>query len=157
MYLAYTLALVLALVLALPYWLVQMMRAGKYRAGLASRFGRVPAILRPTTGQENCIWVHAVSVGEVLAVVGLVQRIQKKFPGWRLCVSTTTLAGQKLACERFAPENVFYFPLDLPWAVKAYIRRLRPRLIVIAETEFWPNFLHHAHAAGSRIAIVNAR
>src|SRR5206468_755459 len=54
-------------------------------------------------------------------------------------------------------ENVFYFPLDLPWAVRAYIRHLRPRLIVIAETEFWPNFLHAAHESGSRIAIVNAR
>src|SRR4051794_6222425 len=111
MYLAYTLALMLALVLALPYWLVQMLRAGKYRVGLAARFGHVPASLKATGRQEDCIWVHAVSVGEVLAVVGLVERLKERFPAWRVCVSTTTLAGQKLAGERFGLENVFYFPL----------------------------------------------
>ncbi len=72
-------------------------------------------------------------------------------------VSTTTDTGQKLARERFGDSNVFYFPLDLSWAVRAYLRALRPKLLVLAESEFWPNLLHQAHHQGVPVAVVNAR
>ena len=157
MYFAYSFLLGLALIITLPWWLVQMLRAGKYRAGLAERLGGVPARLQATSDSENCIWVHAVSVGEVLAVSGLLATLRDKFPGWRIVISTTTLTGQKLARERYGEENVFYLPLDFGFALAPFLARLRPRMLVLAETEFWPNLLGLVRRSGAKIAVVNGR
>ena len=126
--------------------------------------GSVPARLmataagaQPHSGTTRVIWVHAVSVGEVLAVSGLVEQMRRNFPGHRVVVSTTTDTGQELARQRFGEANVFYFPMDFGFAIAPYLRALRPELVVLVETEFWPNFLRLAHAAGARIAVVNAR
>ena len=154
MYFLYSLLLGLAVVLASPWWLARMLVQGKYRAGLGERLGRVPARLGPAAG---CIWVHAVSVGEVLAVSGLVAGLRARFPERRLLVSTTTGTGQKLARERFGEYNVFYYPLDFGFAIRRCLRALRPSLVVLAESEFWPNFLRLACRSGARIAVVNAR
>jgi 3-deoxy-D-manno-octulosonic-acid transferase len=154
MYLLYSVLLGVALVLTAPWWLVRMMTQGKYRAGLGERLGRVPKRLGPAQG---CIWVHAVSVGEVLAVSGLVAGLRARFPDRRVLVSTTTDTGQRLARERFGAENVFYYPADFGFAIGPYSRALQPSLIVLAESEFWPNFLRLARRSGARIAVVNAR
>lgn len=156
MYAAYSLLLLAALVLSAPWWLWQMLRHGKYRAGWSERLGRVPDRLFEH-GSVNTIWVHAVSVGEVLAVTQLVSELKAQLPDWRMVVSTTTDTGQKLARERFGRHDVFYAPLDLPWAVEAYFKALRPKLLVLAESEFWPNLLQRAHASGAAVAVVNAR
>jgi 3-deoxy-D-manno-octulosonic-acid transferase len=154
MYFLYSVLLGLAVVLAAPWWLARLLAQGKYRAGLGERLGRVPARLGSAQG---CIWVHAVSVGEVLAVSGLVAGLRARFPERRVLVSTTTDTGQKLARERFGAENVFYYPADFAFAIRPYLRALRPSLVVLAESEFWPNFLRLARRAGARIAVVNAR
>ncbi len=156
MYFFYSALAAAALVLSSPVWLLRMLRHGKYRAGLGERFGRVPQRLRDSQ-QLPAIWVHAVSVGEVLAVAGLISQLQRRAGAYRIVVSTTTAAGQKLARDRFGPANVFYFPLDFAFAIRPYLRALRPELMVIAETEFWPNFLRLAHGSGARVAVVNAR
>jgi 3-deoxy-D-manno-octulosonic-acid transferase len=135
---------------------LQSLRHGKYRAGLRERWGRVPERLLEEPSRR-AIWVHAVSVGEVLAVADLVADLRRRFPQYRVLVSTTTDAGQKLARTRFGGNNVFYFPLDFEFAIRPYSRALRPVLVVIAETEFWPNFLRLAHESGARVAVVNAR
>ena len=156
MYLLYSALLAAAIVLAVPFWLWQMLRHGKYRTGFGERWGRVPQrILKEPF--EAVIWIHAVSVGEVLAVSGLVERLHRQFPGYRLMVSTTTDTGQKLARQRFGEQNVFYFPLDFAFAIRPYLKILKPRLVIMAETEFWPNFLRLSHASGARVAVVNAR
>jgi len=142
---------------ALPYWLFQMVRHGKYRKGFGARLGRVPARLRLAEKDEATVWIHAVSVGEVLAVAGLVEELGRRLPRHRIFISTTTDTGQALARKRFGEERVFYFPMDFGFAIRPYLRALRPQLVVLAETEFWPNFLGLAHAAGARIAVVNAR
>jgi len=103
------------------------------------------------------MWVHAVSVGEVLAVSGLIEELRRHYPEHRIVITTTTDSGQALARKRFGEENVFYFPMDFAFAILPYLRALQPQLVIIAETEFWPNFLHLAHASGAAIAIVNAR
>jgi 3-deoxy-D-manno-octulosonic-acid transferase len=156
MYALYSVLLALFLLLTLPYWLVQMMRHGKYRAGLRQRFGAVPAYLK-FDANEEIIWVHAVSVGEVVAASGVILQLREKFRSHRVVISTTTKTGQKLAAQRFGAENVFYFPLDFGFAVRPYLDALRPKLIVIAETEFWPNFLRLAKRNSARIAVVNCR
>jgi 3-deoxy-D-manno-octulosonic-acid transferase len=156
MYALYSALLAFFLVLTLPYWLLQMMRHGKYRAGLRRRFGAVPPNLIGG-GDKPAIWVHAVSVGEVVASSGVVKALQQKFPSHRVVISTTTSTGQKLAAQRFGAENVFYFPLDFAFAIRPYLDVLRPELVVVAETEFWPNFLRLAKRGGARIAVINCR
>jgi 3-deoxy-D-manno-octulosonic-acid transferase len=137
----YSVALAVGMVASLPYWLFQMVRHGKYRKGLTERLGRVPMRLRLPGQQESVIWVHAVSVGEVFAVAGLVEELQRRFPQHRIFISTTTDTGQALARQRFGEASVFYFPMDFAFAVRPYLRALRPEMVVIAETEFWPNVM----------------
>jgi 3-deoxy-D-manno-octulosonic-acid transferase len=155
MHLIYSAILAAALLLSLPYWLWQMALYSKYRDGLRQKLGHVPSHL--TRDSKPAIWIHAVSVGEVLAVSRLAKELQSEFPEYRVVISTTTPTGQKLARQHFGNDNVFYFPLDLGFAIRPYIEALHLRLIVIAETEFWPNFLHLAKASGANIAVVNAR
>jgi 3-deoxy-D-manno-octulosonic-acid transferase len=155
MYLIYSTLLALALLLGSPYWIFEALRHGKYRKGLWERLGRVPPRLGDSS--RRSIWVHAVSVGEVLAVSELVRALRREFPEYRVVVSTTTDTGQKLAASRFGAENVFYFPFDFAFAVRRWLAALRPRLIVIAETEFWPNFLRLSRDASARVVVVNAR
>jgi 3-deoxy-D-manno-octulosonic-acid transferase len=154
-YFVYTLLLGCAMVLATPWWLLQMARHAKYRAGLAQRLGAVPAYLKDV--RQPVIWIHAVSVGEVLAVSTLVQRLRERHPDYRIVVSTTTATGNKLARERFGAENAFFFPLDFGFAIRPYLRALRPKVVILAETEFWPNFVRLGHAFGAKMAVVNAR
>ena len=155
-YLFYSLALALAMLFSLPFWLYQILRHGKYWRGFSERTGKVPEKLKSGSGRP-VTWIHAVSVGEVLAVAGLVGRIRRQFPQWRVVVSTTTDSGQDLARKRFGEENVFYFPMDFAFAIRPYMRALRPELVVLAETEFWPNFLRLARGSGAAVAVVNAR
>src|SRR5580693_951453 len=156
MYALYSALLAFFLLLTLPYWLLQMMRHGKYRAGLRQRFGAVPPALAARDAKP-AIWVHAVSVGEVVASSTVIETLRQKFPSHRVLISTTTSTGQKLAGQRFGAENVFYFPLDFAFAIRPYLDVLRPELVVVAETEFWPNFLRLAKRSGARITVINCR
>ncbi len=118
--------------------------------------GQVPSRILKQPAQ-SVIWVHAVSVGEVLVVSGLIEKLRQRFPSNRIVISTATDTGQKLAQERFGAEDVFYFPLDFAFAIRSYLQALKPRLVIMAETEFWPNFLRLVHVNGARVAVVNAR
>jgi 3-deoxy-D-manno-octulosonic-acid transferase len=152
----YNLALLTALVAGAPWWLWRMATTLKYREGLGERLGRVRERLHTAYGKP-IIWLHAVSVGEVLAVSRLVQEIDAAFPGYRLLISTTTRTGQELARTRFGADRVFYCPLDLTWAVRAYLNALKPRMLILAETEFWPNLLNGCFRRNIPVAVVNAR
>jgi 3-deoxy-D-manno-octulosonic-acid transferase len=156
MYFFYSLLLGLAALISSPWWLLQMARMGKYRAGFRERIGAVPGRLK-TQADAPTIWIHAVSVGEVLAVSQLVSEFTKRQPEWQVVVSTTTSTGQALARQRFGEARVFYMPLDFRFAVRPYLKALRPRMLVLAETEFWPNLLHLAKLSGAAVAVVNAR
>ena len=154
MFLFYNLLLACAALLSLPWWLFQM-RLPKYRAGLKERLGQVPERLKGD--QTGSIWVHAVSVGEVLAVSQLIAELQKKYPDRKIFISTTTATGQNLARQRFGEDHVFFMPLDFSFAVRPYLNALKPQLLILAETEFWPNLLHLAGRRGIALATVNAR
>lgn len=153
----YSVALSLVLILGSPYWLIRMAASGKYREGLWERLGFVPKRLLTGLKNERVIWVHAVSVGELLAAARMIEDLQKKLPGWRIVVSTTTRTGQALARQRFGGENVFYFPLDFAFAVRAYLRALQPQMLVLMETEFWPRLLVECRSERIPVAVVNAR
>ncbi len=83
--------------------------------------------------------------------------LDRAFPQFRLLISTTTRTGQDLARQRFGADRVFYCPLDLPWAVRAYLNALQPRMLILAETEFWPNLLSGCFRRNIPVAVVNAR
>src|ERR1700743_3805600 len=104
----YTCVLFVALVLGLPYWLLAMATNGKYREGLSERLGWAPGRLREGDPRKT-IWVHAVSVGEVLAASRLVNELSACAPQYRVLLSTTTRTGQRLARERTSETRAFYF------------------------------------------------
>ena len=161
----YNLALLGALLAGSPWWLWRMATTQKYREGMAERLGRVPKRIRDRDRADRdrreqdlpVIWLHAVSVGEILAIGRLVAELDRGFRRHRVMISTTTRTGQALARERFGAGRVFYCPLDLPWAVRAYLNALRPRLLILAETEFWPNLLSGCFRRQIPVAVVNAR
>jgi len=87
----------------------------------------------------------------------LLEELQRRLPQHKIFISTTTDTGQSLARKRFGDDLVFYFPMDFAFAIRPFLRALRPQLVVIAETEFWPNFIRLIHASTARVAVVNAR
>lgn len=154
----YSALLMAVLVVGAPYWLVRMATSGRYRAGLGQRLGRVSAELCAAVAGRQVVWVHAVSVGEVLAATRLVAELEAALgAGWAIVVSTTTATGQALARERFEAGRVFFYPLDFAWAVRAYLRALQPKMLVLMESELWPRMLVECGRAGIPVAVVNAR
>lgn len=153
----YSALLAAVLVVGAPYFLVRMVTSGRYRAGLAGRLGRVPAGLREAVAGKGVVWVHAVSVGEVMAATALVRELRAALPEWVVVVSTTTATGQRLAKERFAGVPVFYLPLDFKFAVRRYLEALRPRMVVLMESELWPRLMMESEREGVALAVVNAR
>ena len=105
------------------------------------------------------IWVHALSVGEVLAAFPLVQAIQTRFPKRPLILSASTQTGYQIAVQRFSSmaAGIVYFPYDLPFCVKTISNRIDPALMIIIETDIWPNFLHFMQARNIPVMLVNAR
>jgi 3-deoxy-D-manno-octulosonic-acid transferase len=155
----YNLAFLLVLAVTSPLWLWRKSAGEKNREGLPERLGRVPhhLAIRRADRSLPVIWLHAVSVGEVLAISYLVSEFDWAFPGYRLLISTTTETGNALARERFGADRVFYCPLDLPWATSAYLKALNPRMMVLVETEFWPNLLAGCFDRKIPVVVVNAR
>jgi 3-deoxy-D-manno-octulosonic-acid transferase len=145
----------LLVILAASPWLAyQAVRKGKYREGYAEKLlGHVPR----RTSRRTCIWLHAVSVGEVNLLAPLVDQITRNRPDWECVVSTTTKTGMALARKKYPQLTVFYCPLDFSWAVRTAMRRIRPSALVLAELELWPNLVRAAREAGARVAVVNGR
>ncbi len=153
----YSFAWVVALVFSAPWWMWKIATADKYREGFWERLGRVPKRLFAANDGRPVIWIHAVSVGEVIAITGLVRELRARAAGYRVVVSTTTRTGQAVARERFGEGDVFYYPVDFAFAVRAYLNVFRPKLLILAETEFWPRMLFECASYGVSVAVVNAR
>jgi 3-deoxy-D-manno-octulosonic-acid transferase/tetraacyldisaccharide-1-P 4'-kinase len=156
-YVLYRVAQTAAFPLLLLYLGGRVVRNRAYARGLGERFGLLPASLDGTLAAG--VWLHAVSVGEVLAARGVIRALKAAEPGLPVFVSTTTLAGRALAEQQLAPiaDGVFYAPLDYCFAVRAVLRRLRPACVVIMETEIWPNLYRESRRAGARLVVVNGR
>ena len=153
----YSALLLAVLVVGAPYWLVRMVTSGRYRAGLAGRLGRIPDGLRAAVAGREVVWIHAVSVGEVMAATQLIRELQAALPGWVIAVSTTTATGQRLAKERLPESPVFYFPLDFAFVIRRYLDALHPNLLILMESELWPNLIDQCASSGVPVAVVNAR
>lgn len=153
MRLLYTVLLTLMIPAVLLRLLFRSLRVPGYRRRISERFGRFRAPER-----WGGIWVHAVSVGEVQAIAPLVRQLMEAHPGVPVTLTTTTPTGSDRARALFA-DDVFhvYMPYDLPWAVKGFLRRVRPRVLVMVETEIWPNLLAACRRERVHSVLANAR
>jgi 3-deoxy-D-manno-octulosonic-acid transferase len=153
MYWIYSLGLCAFLAGALPGFLWQAIFRGKYRRGLAERFGSVAA----WSGTAAPVWLHAVSVGEAMAAAPLAREIVGRHPEIPLLVSTVTETGRGVAEQRLPAARFVFFPLDFGWAVGRALDRLRPRVVLLTETELWPNFLAACAGRGIPVVVINGR
>jgi len=149
----YTLGYTLFFLGMSPAYLWQAARHGKYRRGLGERLGKAA----PWQGEAAPIWLHTVSVGEAMAAAPLARELKRRAPARPLLVSTVTETGRAVAEQRLPAERYVFFPLDFPWAVAAALDRLAPRLVLLTETELWPNFLRACARRRVPVAVVNGR
>ena len=156
MYFLYSVLVLAFFVVVSPWFFYQAIRYKKYVASLGQRMGYLPVSFNMDA--EHSIWIHAVSVGEVLTARPLVRDLRARYPRLRIFLSTTTLAGQQLARRSATDADaVFYFPFDLNVFVRRTLNLVRPRLFIMMETEIWPNLLRECHRRGIKTAIVNGR
>lgn len=145
-----------------PVWaavLLQRYLSGKSRPGWRERWGHLSGAIASPTESRPRIWVHAVSAGEVVAAIPIVREIRSLLPDFEIVFSATTAAGMEMARQQAAAhvDELFYFPLDLPWVARAVVKRIDPRVFVSLESELWPNILHELKRHGARTVMVNGR
>ncbi len=159
MYFIYSLLMGLAALLLVPYWLVQGLRTGKYLSNLGQRLGfSFPSLAKLPEERPGATWIHAVSVGETLSGVILARRLKEAYPNRPMIVSTTTITGQALARERMPfADAVIYFPLDWGFCIRRAMEAVRPSLVLVLETEIWPNFLREAERRKIPVLFVSGR
>ncbi len=158
MYILYNLFLIVATVAFFPVILFKLITVPKYRAGLTQKLGRLrKGVLKVIKGTRP-IWVHAVSVGEVMAAHPLIRELKKKYPHRKLILSTVTVTGNYTARRRVPEADaVFYFPFDYPCIVRRVIQGINPAVVLVAETELWPNFFRELKRLGIPSALINGR
>jgi 3-deoxy-D-manno-octulosonic-acid transferase len=158
-YFVYSLLMGLAALLLLPYWLIQGLRHGKYLSNLSERLGfSFPSLSKLPADRAGAIWIHAVSVGEVLSGVALAKSLKQAYPERPLIVSTTTVTGQALARQRLPfADAIIYFPLDWAFCVRRALRAVQPAVVVVLETEIWPNYLREAGHRKIPVIFVSGR
>ena len=146
------------LMFALVAWPLLFVLPRRPYRGLRERFGAYPATLRDSLAGSRPIWVHAASVGEVRSAAPLLRRIKERWPERKLLLSTVTATGRQTGCDTLPHvDAVTYLPLDLPWLVSRSLRRLRPEVIIVLETEMWPNFIHAAHRLRIPLVVLSGR
>jgi len=157
-YFIYSFLLAIAALVLMPYWLVQGLRHGKYFSNLSERLGFSYPSLKQGTNRQGAILLHAVSVGEVLSGIALARRLKDAYPNRQLIISTTTITGNALARERIPfADAVIYFPLDWAFCVRRALNAIKPSLVIILETEIWPNFLRQARGRNIPVLFVSGR
>jgi 3-deoxy-D-manno-octulosonic-acid transferase len=156
MYALYSVLIVAFFAVMSPFLIYQAVRYRKYIGSFTQRLGYLPISFN-LDGDES-IWIHAVSVGEVLTARALLPALRERYPKLRLFLSTTTMTGQQIARNNLQyVDEVFYFPFDLGFIVNRTLQLVRPRLFIMMETEIWPNQLRACHRAGVKTMLVNGR
>lgn len=156
-YLLYNLALSSLFVVALPFVPLVFLLGNRYRAGLAQRFGFYPRRLRSLFAAERAVWIHAASVGEVRSVEPLVRELKSRAPRRKVLVSTFTATGNSIAAQIAGVDAAIFLPVDCVWAVRRALTIFNPSLLVIVETEIWPNLLRESHRRGVPTVLLSGR
>lgn len=153
----YNLFLIFLLILSSPVLVYKLVTDRRYRIGLSERSGFVPdAVLDSLTGKRP-IWFHAASVGEVNASVRFLEKIRERWPDRKLLVSTFTATGYQAAGEKLKADGVIFLPLDLPFIAGKVLKRVNPSILILMETELWPNLITKAGEMGVPVVLVNGR
>jgi 3-deoxy-D-manno-octulosonic-acid transferase len=157
-YSLYTTLLTLGLVLSSPYFALKILATHRYRRGLSQRLGISYKSVGERVGNEQPLWIHAASVGEVLGSLPIIEGIRQANPKLPILLSTMTATGNDIAKKR-APDTkaITFFPLDHPWAVRKAISLVNPRAFLMAETEIWPNFLMELGRRKIHVLLFNGR
>ncbi len=130
---------------------------GKWHPAFWMRLGIWPEALKNSLKHKNNLWIHAVSVGEILAVQGLIKELKARFPSHQVVVTTVTKTGYQLAAHKFKDEIVVYAPLDFNFSVEHYVHFIKPKIYISAETEIWPNLFRTLKDHHTKIVLVNGR
>jgi 3-deoxy-D-manno-octulosonic-acid transferase len=147
-------AYLLAVVAISPMAIYRVLRHGRYRAGWGNRFGHISR----RHPDKKCIWIHAVSVGEVNATTTIIKELEKKFSDYEIVISTTTDTGFARANALFGNRlSVFYFPMDFSRTMRRAFENIRPALCLLIELEVWPNLVRIAKQSGISVIVVNGR
>ena len=155
MYILYSFFLGLALILLLPVYYIKLRILKGESLGLSERLAL--SLPNPAAASRS-LWLHAVSVGEVLSLQNLVQEVKARHPEWAVYFSVLTNAGMRIARKKMtACDRIFYIPFDFGWAVRRFLRLLKPDLLVLAESELWPNLLGQARRRATGVLVINGR
>jgi 3-deoxy-D-manno-octulosonic-acid transferase len=158
MYFMYNLLLFSISLLLVPFLLFAILSAQKYRSGFLQKLGFISSSILQKLSGERPVWIHAVSVGEVMATIPLVQEIKRKYPNQKIVISTVTVTGNYTATLRAKEADaVVYFPFDYPFIVKRAIKKINPKLFITLETELWPNFLRRLKRNGISSVVISGR
>lgn len=153
----YNLLVSLLFLVALPVIPFLFLLGERFRKGFLQRLGFYPREVRESLRDARPIWLHAVSVGEILSLRPLVGALKRIFPGRKVLVSTFTSTGYDIACRNGIGDSVIFLPLDHPWIVRRALALFEPSLLVLLETELWPNFLRLAHRRGVPAMLLSGR
>jgi len=158
MYLIFNILLIITSIVLFPFLCLMLIIRPKYRKGLVQKLGFLPeSVLDPLEGRQP-LWVHAVSVGEVMAAIPLIRELKKRYPGERFVISTVTDTGNYTARQQIKEADaVIFFPFDYPRIVRKVISQVRPHLFVTLETEIWPNFLRELNRFKIPAVMVSGR
>jgi 3-deoxy-D-manno-octulosonic-acid transferase len=158
MRIAYNILFVIFFWLSAPYYFVKMWRRGNWRDGMGQRFGRYTPEFKAALAGGPVLWLHAVSVGETGVCLQLLGQLEPRLPGWRFAVSTTTSTGMG-ELQRRLPAHIarFYYPANLSGVVRRALVAIRPRALILVESELWPNLLWQVQDRGTPVFLVNAR
>ena len=156
-YLLYNCLLICAAFFLLPYYLIRGLKYGKSRRGIRERLGYYAPELLASIKDKPRIWIHAVSVGETRAAMPLVKKIRQDYPEYLILLSNVTETGHAIALENPDIDQCLFFPFDFSWAVRRALMLIQPDMIIIIETEIWPNFTRIAHSQNIPLLLVNGR
>ncbi len=140
-----------------PIFLVKLKQADDKKRLLADRFGFLPDKLLSYISGSDVIWIHAVSVGEVKAAENFIKCIRNEFGGYKIVISTVTPTGNTVAKKLFGNDSVFYLPLDISFITDKVMSRIKPSILVLMETEIWPNLIFSAKKFGAKVIVANGR
>ncbi len=157
MYLLYDLLLLIAAVFLVPFYLLRNFRYGKSRLGLRERFGYLSEERLQLLQNRKVLWIHAVSVGETRAAEPLLKEFRQRYPEHLLLLTNVTESGHAMGMENQNVDCCMFFPFDFSWVVRRILKVINPDLVVIVETEIWPNFVHQANLLEIPLVLVNGR
>lgn len=158
MHVLYNILAVLIVLLATPVFIMRLIRENGFGRRLRQSFGFLPLEDLEPVAQKNCIWLHAASVGEIVAASPIIKEMRREFPGKPILVSVVTATGYAMAKRIITDaDSIIFFPLDLPGISYSVVRRIRPQVFLMVETELWPNFLKAMGHFSIPVMMVNGR